>query len=101
MAQINVDPDRFDAAGQNGIQIFKVMQNKARTPERMLHPGAAKLLDVHSKHQLINVDAFKHGASASVNADAWVCDHRDLCRLGHLFHLFHLFHAVDDPVAAN
>ena len=55
-----VDPDFFDAACKNNVQIFGIGKHKGSPYERMLHPRATKLLDMHSHGQLSDADAFKH-----------------------------------------
>ena len=52
--------DIIDAACKNNVQIFGVGQHKGSPYERMLHPRATKLLDMHSHGQLSDADAFKH-----------------------------------------
>ena len=41
-------PGVLDAAGQNQIEVFGVFENKPGSPERVIHPGTAKLFEVHS-----------------------------------------------------
>ena len=47
--------------------VFGVGYHESRPPKRMLHPRAAKLLEVHAHRELINVNFLEH-----VGDGAWL-----------------------------
>jgi len=46
------------------LQLLLGLQPKRRLPERVFHPGAAHLVDVHSQTQLIGGYLLEHGLHA-------------------------------------
>ena len=47
-AFLGVDPQLADGAALQALQVFFAVEQKATFPERMVHPGAAELLNKHS-----------------------------------------------------
>ena len=62
-----IDPDFFNAAGKNGLQVMGVQQHKICAPKRMIHPETAKLFEMHSKVQLMHTNRFEHGKLPAKN----------------------------------
>jgi hypothetical protein len=56
----DVDQHLLDAGFAYAQQILRVFEQKTRAPERMLHPRAAKFVQVHSQAELLHMDAFEH-----------------------------------------
>jgi len=52
----------MNAALDDALNILRIPQLEGTAPERMLHPGTAKLLDVHVNPEVAYMDAFQHWA---------------------------------------
>jgi len=61
---VAVDPDFLDAALVNAHDVLRIGQHEAAAPERVLHPGAAELLDVHAEGEVVHADSLEHLAGA-------------------------------------
>jgi len=56
----DVDQHLLDAGFAYAQQILGVFEQKTLAPERMLHPRAAKFVQVHSQAKLPHMDALEH-----------------------------------------
>ena len=57
----DVDPDFADAAGAYGVEVLLVLEYEFCPPERVLHPRAAKLMQVHAEGEVVDADLLEHG----------------------------------------
>ena len=69
----DVNPHLLDATGQDALNILGVGNDKPVAPKRVLHPGTAKLLQMHSNGELVNADLFEHGYQPKFSANAVAC----------------------------
>ena len=64
--------DHF-AHGARGdfLQVLRVGDHELATPERVVHPGAAELLDVHAQLDIFNPYFFQHGVGSKWRKQAF------------------------------
>ena len=63
LKEAGIDPDLGYPAVVNPAKVVRIVQHKACTPEWVVHPRAAKLVDVHSQAQMFDTNLFPHAGN--------------------------------------
>ena len=66
----DIDPHLADAALQHAAQVVVIREQEILAPERMLHPGAAKLLDVHAQAKVLDANLLQHATTPQRRTDS-------------------------------
>jgi hypothetical protein len=60
-ALAHIDPDLLDGGGAQALQVCFGIEQEPGSPERVLHPGAAELVQEHAQSDMLDIDTLQHG----------------------------------------